>query len=69
LLTTSNRSLRTVVSPDEVEGKDVARWAVLEQPILPPVEVIRSLIDETAFSEYILLNMFAGTGDWPSNNW
>ena len=32
-------------------------------------ERMASLLDLEAYSDYLLLNWFAGTGDWPRNNW
>ena len=30
---------------------------------------LTDLLDVEAYSDYLLLNWFAGTGDWPHNNW
>jgi hypothetical protein len=30
---------------------------------------VQELLDVEAFSDYLLLNWYAGTGDWPGNNW
>ena len=27
------------------------------------------MIDQEAFADYVILNWYAGTGEWPENNW
>jgi hypothetical protein len=55
---------------------DPARWnyltgALKDKDMTVPAnyEELRQHLDVAAFCDYLILNWFAGTSDWPENNW
>ncbi len=65
-----------VVNHGGVVAGDASRWNRLLETVMlrggdPDARrrTIEELLDLDAFCDYVLLNWYSGTGDWPYNNW
>ena len=59
----------------ELREGDMVKWNELKTALLKNLSVpqnyaaIERLLDVDNFIDYIMLNVYANTGDWPHNNW
>lgn len=49
------------------QGTDASRWNAATNP--SSYDDVEQLVDTTNLSDYLILNWFMGTDDWPNNNW
>jgi len=59
-----------VVDGDRADFQALANYVWTQSPAVPTVySNIARWLDLTNFADYLILNTWAATGDWPGNNW